>query len=199
MKNGLPIDIGDFDMFRFSTGIALFFLAMSAKSDTSVEPSSLQRRLLEETPWYQAQKNGFGDPTSPDYKGGIMRMHPLYGRLGITRVTADGFERLESDRAIKAKINSWRMTSDGLQIEATEIDGGAVHVRVTVQRFLAAGNEIWPPESRRNVDAIVWEEKRDAEPWHETPEGVCWQKNDHSKWYFVSERDLKFVPEGHEF
>jgi hypothetical protein len=70
---------------------------------------------------------------------------------------------------------------------------------VTVQRFLAAGNEIWPPESRRDVDAIIWEEKRDAEPWHETPEGVRWQKNDHSKWYFVSERDLKFVPEGHEF
>ena len=193
------VDIVGFDMFRFSTGLALFFLTMSAKSKTPAEPSSLQRRLLEETPWYEAQKNGFGDPASTDYKGGIMRMHPLYVRLGVMRISADGFERRESDRPIEAKINGWRMTSEGLQIEATENDGGAVHVRVTVQRFLAAGNEIWPPESRRDVDAIIWEEKRDAEPWHETPEGVRWQKNDHSKWYFVSERDLKFVPEGHEF
>ena len=189
------VDIGGFDMLRLSTCVALFFLAMSA----SAVPSSLQRRLLEETPWYEAQKNGFGDPDSPDYKGGLMRMHPLHIRLGITRITADGFERYESDRPIKAKINSWKETRGALQIEATEIDGGAIHVRVTVRLFRAEGNEIWPPESRRDVYAIVWEEKRDAEPWHENPEGIRWQNNDHSKWYFVSERDLKFVPEGHQF
>ncbi|MBK9989388.1 MAG: hypothetical protein IPP19_01315 [Verrucomicrobia bacterium] len=172
---------------------------MSDQADSPSAPSTLQRRLLEETPWHEAEKNGLGDPASPDYKGGIMRMHRWDSRLGITRITADGFERLNSYRPIKAKIDSWREAHDALLIEATEIDGGAVHVRVTVQLFRAEWSQIWPPESRRDVYAIVWEEKRDAEPWHETPEGVRWQKEDHSKWYFVSERDRMFVSEGHVF
>jgi len=69
-------------------------------------------------------------------------MHPLHIRLGITSITAERFERVNSDRPIKAKINSWKNVRGAVLIEATEIDGGAVHVRVTVQVFRAEGNEI---------------------------------------------------------
>ncbi len=172
---------------------------MASPEKLSKKDQKLHARLLAEPTWHEAQQDGMGDPTSPRYQGGIMRMHPRDYYLGILTITADAFERNLGERPMKAKITGWKSVKEGLLIEGVEDNGRWVRIILRVVRFHAKNISHSPEEERRDVDAILWREQREEAPLQYNENGDSWREEDHDEWFFVAKSDLDVVPQGSQF
>lgn len=187
-------------MLRPVLSLVLLLSAMSIHAVPASDSSALHQRLLAEAPWYEVQQEGPGTPGTADFKGGVMRMHPLNGDLALLQIDAEGFETLVGAQSHKVRITKWATAEgDAVGIEGTDDQGHWVRVTVKTVRFLAKFMTRGTPESRRDIDAILWTVTREPTTGELAASGGALRDGVAGHLYFVSSRDLDAVPEGHEF